>query len=149
MRRLKLNTLRLIAMIAVAPAAAAHADSFSPQRQFPTSWDHVQVFVDQLDGGLTTAQKKFAASHYAGTCNNKASRPMPHDGCSNARPRKMRPTGRNWPHSSRGSRPHWPGANPGTCRTSKLSMEKNGEQYYRCCERNGHQTTHRGLTRIG
>jgi hypothetical protein len=58
---------RLIVLIAVAPAASASADGFSPQRQFPTSWDHVQVFVDQLDGGLSTAQKKFAASHYAGT----------------------------------------------------------------------------------
>jgi len=59
------SVLRLIGIIAAA-AGAARAD-FSPQRQFPTSWDHVQVFVDQLDGGLTSAQKKFAASHYAGT----------------------------------------------------------------------------------
>ena len=66
-RRVRSITLRLSAIIVVIFAAAAGADSFSPQRQFPTSWNHVQVFVDQLDGGLTTAQKKFAASHYAGT----------------------------------------------------------------------------------
>src|SRR5437867_8870324 len=67
MRCFRVLTLRLVAIIAVTFAAAALANSFSPQRQFPTSWDHVQVFVDQLDGGLSTAQKQFAASHYAGT----------------------------------------------------------------------------------
>jgi len=48
-------------------SSAASAQTFSPQRQFPTSWDRVQVFVDQLDGGLTAAQRQFAATHYAGT----------------------------------------------------------------------------------
>jgi hypothetical protein len=67
MRFLKPDAFGLAVIIAVALAVAAQADSFSPQRQFPTSWDHVQVFVDQLDGGPTTAQKQFAASHYAGT----------------------------------------------------------------------------------
>jgi hypothetical protein len=46
---------------------AAPALGFEPQRQFPRSWDRVQVFVDQLDGGLTAAQRRFAATHYAGT----------------------------------------------------------------------------------
>jgi len=41
--------------------------AFSPARTFPDTSDGVHVFVDQLPGGLSTAQKQFAASHYAGT----------------------------------------------------------------------------------
>jgi len=46
------------------PATAA---DFTPVRQFPSSWGTIQVFVDQLPDGMSTAQNKFAATHYAGT----------------------------------------------------------------------------------
>jgi len=51
-------------------AAATYGDSdseFYPPRQFPTSGDTIQVFVDQLPAAkMTAAQRRFAATRFAG-----------------------------------------------------------------------------------
>ncbi|KKL44469.1 hypothetical protein LCGC14_2365360, partial [marine sediment metagenome] len=57
----------LAALLLAAPATALAAEGeFSPTREFPDTWDRIGVFADQLPS-LSVAQRKFAASHYAGT----------------------------------------------------------------------------------
>ncbi len=56
----------LVAVLAVL-AMAGPGLAFSPQRQFPDTANGIYVFVDQLPGGMTVAQRQFAASHYVGT----------------------------------------------------------------------------------
>ena len=65
MWRSVLGSLLLAVLVAMMLTPAVLAD-FSPQRTFPSSWDRVQVFADQLPS-LSDAQAAFAASHYAGT----------------------------------------------------------------------------------
>ncbi len=61
------NYFRFLALGAAAILVAGNAAAFSPARQFPDTTDGIYVFVDQLPGGLSTAQRQFAASHYVGT----------------------------------------------------------------------------------
>lgn len=53
-------------MILLPGLLAASALGFNPAREFPTTWDHTAVFVDQLPY-MSLAQEQFAATHYAGT----------------------------------------------------------------------------------
>lgn len=54
-------------------AARLHADGAAPdpvlhtRRPYPDTTSRIAVFADQLPGGLTAEQYRFAATHYAGT----------------------------------------------------------------------------------
>lgn len=59
--------IRLLGVLLILTVMPAVGLGFSPQRTFPDTADGIYVFVDQLSGGLTVAQRQFAASHYVGT----------------------------------------------------------------------------------
>jgi hypothetical protein len=60
-----LTSLALVAAVLVATGFAQAA--FNPLRTFPDTTSTISVFVDQLPGGMSDAQNRFAATHYAGT----------------------------------------------------------------------------------
>lgn len=61
--------IRHAILLALAASAAARIEPPAPaaRRAFPETSTRIGVFADQLPGGMTAAQERFAATHYVGT----------------------------------------------------------------------------------